>query len=107
VTAPLVVDLAAIRVQGDAMAPAYRDGDVVIYRRPRDGLAPQPGDDLLVLLSGPAGGRQLVLRRLARWDDEVLELRALNARYPAICGHPRDAVLCGQVIGRLDRTAWR
>jgi len=106
VSRPAVVDLAAIRVQGDAMAPAYCDGDVVIYRRPREGLTLRPGDDVLVLLSGPGGSLHLVLRRLARWDEEALELRALNGGHPPMCEDPHNAVLCGQVIGRLDRKAW-
>jgi len=101
----VTVDLAAIRVQGDAMAPVYCDGDVVIYCRPKDGLTVRPGDDVLVLLSDPAGSLRLVLRRLARWDSKALELRALNAVYPLIREHSRNAVLCGKVIGRLGRTA--
>lgn len=105
VTTPASVDLAVIRVQGDDMAPVYCAGDVVLYRRPGEGLALQPGDDVLVLLPGPAGGLQLLLRRLTRWDREALELRALNPRCPPICQHPRNVVLCGQVIGLLARTA--
>jgi phage repressor protein C with HTH and peptisase S24 domain len=87
------------------MAPVYCDGDVVIYCRPKDSLTVRPGDDVLVLLSDPAGSLQLILRRLARWDEEALELRAFNAGYPPIHEHSRNAVLCGKVIGRLDRTA--
>jgi phage repressor protein C with HTH and peptisase S24 domain len=94
-----------MQVAGDAMAPAYCDGDVVIYCRPREGLALRPGDDVLALLPDPAGSLHLVLRRLARWDDEVLELRVLNAGHAPIREHPRNAVLCGKVIGRLDRPA--
>lgn len=97
------IDLAAIRVQGNAMAPVYREGDVVIYCRPREDLALRPGDDVLVLLPGPAGSLQLLLRRLARWDNEALELRALNAGHPPVRENPRNAVLCGRVIGRLSR----
>ena len=85
------------------MAPLYNEGDVVIYRRPHEGLALQPGDDVLVLLPGPAGNLQLLLRRLARWDDQALELRSLRAGHPPICEHPRNAVLCGKIIGRLAR----
>ncbi|UCC63301.1 MAG: S24 family peptidase [Anaerolineae bacterium] len=95
-------DLAAIRVQGDAMAPAYCHGDVVLYRRPDEHLTLQPGDDVLVLLADPAGSLQLLLRRLTRWDKEVMELQALNAGYLPIVEHPDHAVLCGQVIARLS-----
>ena len=105
VISPVTVNLAAIRVQGNAMAPAYCDGDVVIYCRPKDGLTVRPGDDVLVLLPDPTGRLQLVLRRLDRWDGKALELRALNADHPPIREHSRNAVLCGKVIGRLDRTA--
>jgi phage repressor protein C with HTH and peptisase S24 domain len=87
------------------MAPVYRHGDVLIYRRPKEDLTLRPGDDVLVLLPDPAGSQQLVLRRLARWDEKALELRALNADHPAIREHPRNAVLCGKVIGRLARRA--
>jgi SOS-response transcriptional repressor LexA len=100
-TAPPVADLAAIRVEGNAMAPAYCDGDVVLYRRPDEHLTLQPGDDVLVLLAGPAGGLQLLLRRLARWDREGIELQALNAGYLPIVEHPEHAVVCGKVIRRL------
>jgi len=62
VISPVTVNLAAIRVQGNAMAPAYCDGDVVIYCRPKDGLTVRPGDDVLVLLPDPTGSLQLVLR---------------------------------------------
>ncbi len=103
VATPAILDLAAICIQGDAMAPVYCEGDVLIYRRPREGLALRPGDDVLVLLPGPAGSLQLLLRRLVRWDNEALELRALNAGHPPIRGHPRNAVLCGRVIGRLSQ----
>ena len=40
-------------------------------------------------------------RRLVHWDRETLELGAVNAAYLPIREHSRDAVLCGQVIGRL------
>jgi phage repressor protein C with HTH and peptisase S24 domain len=99
------VDVAAIRVQGDDMAPVYCDGDVVLYRRPGEDLAVRPGDDVLVLLPGPGGSLQLLLRRLDRWDDSALKLRALDLRRPPIHEHPRTAVLCGKVIGRLARPA--
>jgi phage repressor protein C with HTH and peptisase S24 domain len=99
------IDIAAIRVQGDAMAPVYCAGDVVLYRRPSEDLALQSGDDVLVLLPGPAGSLQLLLRRLARWDDENLELYALNLCCPPIRERSRNAVLCGKVVGRLARTA--
>ena len=95
------MNLAAIRVQDKAMTPVYCQGDVVLYRRPDERLTLQPGDDVLVLLVDPAGGLQLLLRRLARWDRETLELYAVNAAYPPIRQHRRNAVLCGKVIGRL------
>jgi SOS-response transcriptional repressor LexA len=85
------------------MMPVYCEGDVVIYRRPQEDLALQPGDDILVLLPDSGGSLQLLLRRLERWGDGALVLRALNADHPSICEHPRNAVLCGKVIGRLPR----
>lgn len=103
-TNPVRIDLAAICVRGDDMAPLYRPGDVLLYRRPGADLTLQPGDDVLVLMTDPAGRLQLLLRRLIRWDNDALELRALNARYPPIHAHPRNAVLCGKVIARLTRT---
>lgn len=102
---PASVDLAAIRVQDNAMAPIYSKGDVVLYRRPGEGLVLRPGDDVLVLLPDPISSLQLLLRRLARWDDESLELDALNPCYPSIREHPHNTVLCGKVVGRLARTA--
>jgi phage repressor protein C with HTH and peptisase S24 domain len=95
------IDVAVIRIQGDDMAPIYCDGDVVLYRRPGEDLTVRPGDDVLILLPGPEGSLRLILRRLDRWDDKALKLHALNLRYPPICAHPRNAVLCGKVIGRL------
>lgn len=106
-TPPKVVDVAAIRVQGDAMQPLYCEGDVVLYHRPGEDLALQPGDDVLVLLPGPGGSLQLLLRRLIYWDSEALELRALNAVYPPIRQSMRNAVLCGKVIGRLSQATTR
>ena len=103
VAAPATTDLAAIRVQDDAMAPIYCPGDVLLYRRPDEHLALQPGDDVLVLLAGPGGSLQLVLRRLIHWDRETLELHAINPSYPPIREHPRNAVLCGQVTGQLSQ----
>jgi len=102
-TAPpaAAVDMAAIRVRGEAMIPDYRDGDVALYRRPNEELVLRPGDDVLVLLNEPEGNLQLLLRRLVRWDEKTLELRALNPRCPPICEHPRKAVLCGKVLCRL------
>lgn len=102
-TVPKVVDVAAIRVQDDAMQPMYCEGDVVLYHRPGEDLVLQPGDDVLVLLPGPGGSLQLLLRRLIYWDSEALELRALNAVYPPIRQNMRNAVLCGKVIGRLNQ----
>jgi len=99
------VDVGALCVQGDAMSPLYREGDVVLYRRPGEDLAIEPGDDVLALLSGPEGGLHLVLRRLIRWDGKILELRPLNTHYPCICQSSQDAVLCGKAIGRLRRPA--
>lgn len=98
----LAVDLAAILVQDDAMAPVYCEGDVVLYRRPNEELTLQPGDDVLALLPGPTGHLQLLLRRVLRWDADGIELHALNPRFPAIREHPRNAVLCGKVVGRLN-----
>jgi SOS-response transcriptional repressor LexA len=103
-TAPAAVDVAAIRVRGDAMTPTYCEGDVVLYRRPGEGLTLQPGDDVLVLLPGPGSSLQLLLRRLAHWDAKILELCALNTEYPPIRENRRNVVLCGKVIGRLSRT---
>jgi SOS-response transcriptional repressor LexA len=85
------------------MAPIYCPGDVLFYRRPDEHLALRPGDDVLVLLVGPEGSLQLLLRRLIHWDREALELHAINPRYPPIREHPRNAVLCGQVTGQLSQ----
>lgn len=83
------------------MAPTYCAGDVVLYRRPSEEWTWQPGDDVLVLLPGLTCNLQLFLRRLVRWDEEMLELRALNPHFPTIREHPRNAVLCGKVERRL------
>jgi SOS-response transcriptional repressor LexA len=99
------VDVGALCVQGDAMAPLYCEGDIVLYRRPGKDLAVKPGNDVLALLPGPEGELHLVLRRLVRWDGKVLELRPLNTHYPCICRPSRDAVLCGKAIGCLRRPA--
>jgi len=93
---------AVIRVQDNAMSPLYCQDDVVIYQRPQDGMDLKPGDDVLILLVGPAGNLQLHIRRLAYWDEEELLLLALNTTHPPIHKHPRNAVLCGQVIGLLS-----
>jgi len=97
----LGVDLAVMLVQDEAMMPAYRVGDVVLYCRPGEGIVLQPGDDVLVLLPGLSSQPQLYLRRVARWDADATELYALNGDYPIIREHPRHAVLCGKVVGRL------
>jgi phage repressor protein C with HTH and peptisase S24 domain len=85
------------------MAPLYCDGDVVLYCRPGENLDLKPGDDVLVMLPGPGGSLQLLLRRLAWWDDKSLELRALNRCHRPIREHSGNAVLCGKVIGRLGQ----
>jgi len=100
--APGRIDMAVILVEDDSMAPAYCQGDVVLYQRPNENLSVKIDDDVLVLLPGLACSRRLYLRRVARWSNEILELYALNRRYPPIYENSRHVVLCGKIIGRMD-----
>lgn len=80
----------ALRVQGDSMAPVYRDGEVLLLDP--DAVASHNRDIVLLLNARPA------FRRLQH-SPEGRMLVALNPDHPSrIQPLPDDAAICGVVV---------
>jgi phage repressor protein C with HTH and peptisase S24 domain len=82
----------ALEISGDAMKPAYRDGDVVVAS---PGTAIRRGDR--VVLKTKAG--EVMLRELKRRTARSLELQSLNANQP-------DRTLAAAEVQWIARIVW-
>jgi phage repressor protein C with HTH and peptisase S24 domain len=82
----------ALEISGDAMKPAYRDGDVVVAS---PGTAIRRGDR--VVLKTKAG--EVMLRELKRRTARSLELQSLNANQP-------DRTLATAEVEWIARIVW-
>jgi phage repressor protein C with HTH and peptisase S24 domain len=82
----------ALEISGDAMKPAYRDGDVVVAS---PGTAIRRGDR--VVLKTKAG--EVMLRELKRRTARSLELQSLNANQP-------DRTLAAAEVEWIARIVW-
>lgn len=79
-----------LRVTGDSMEPAYRDGDIVFVRRQDEFV--HEGEIGIFFLNGEG-----YIKRLGR-----KELISLNPKYPPISLGEYDSVLCqGKVLGKI------
>lgn len=63
----------ALEISGDQMAPAYRDGDVIVVS---PATAIRRGDRVVV----KAIGGELMVKVLKRWTAKALELQSLDPR---------------------------
>jgi phage repressor protein C with HTH and peptisase S24 domain len=82
----------ALEISGDAMKPAYRDGDVVVAS---PGTAIRRGDR--VVLKTKTG--EVMLRELKRRTARSLELQSLNANQP-------DRTLAAAEVEWIARIVW-
>jgi phage repressor protein C with HTH and peptisase S24 domain len=82
----------ALEISGDAMKPAYRDGDVIVVS---PGTPIRRGDRVLVKTK--AG--ELMLRELKRRTAKALELQSLNAVHA-------DRTLAANDVQWIARVVW-
>jgi phage repressor protein C with HTH and peptisase S24 domain len=82
----------ALEISGDAMKPAYRDGDVIVAS---PGTAIRRGDR--VVLKTKTG--EVMLRELKRRTARSLELQSLNANQP-------DRTLAAAEVEWIARIVW-
>lgn len=81
-----------LRVNGDSMEPAYKDGDVVFVRRQDEPV--REGEIGIFALNGEG-----YMKRLGH-----KELESLNPKYPAIPIRQYDELRCfGKVLGKLSK----
>ncbi|MFR3705631.1 MAG: XRE family transcriptional regulator [Acutalibacter sp.] len=81
-----------LRVNGDSMEPAYKDGDVVFVRRQDEPV--REGEIGIFSLNGEG-----YMKRLGH-----KELESLNPKYPAIPIRQYDELRCfGKVLGKLSK----
>ncbi len=80
-----------LRVNGDSMEPAYKDGDIVFVQR-LDGESVRPGEVGIFSLNGEGYMKQLGQQQLV----------SLNPKYPPIPFSSYDRLECqGRVLGKL------
>lgn len=80
-----------VRVNGDSMEPAYKDGDIVFIQRVEDG-ALREGEVGIFALNGEGYIKQLGHRQLL----------SFNPKYPPIAVGAYDRLECqGRVLGKL------
>jgi phage repressor protein C with HTH and peptisase S24 domain len=82
----------ALEISGDAMKPAYRDGDIIVVS---PGTPIRRGDRVVVKTR--AG--EVLLRELKRRTAKSLELRSLNANQP-------DRTLAASEVQWIARIVW-
>ena len=82
----------ALEVSGDSMAPAYRDGDIVIVS---PAASVRRGDRVVV----KTGAGEIMVKELARRTARKVDLRSLN---PAHAGR----ALAARDIAWLSRIVW-
>jgi phage repressor protein C with HTH and peptisase S24 domain len=82
----------ALEISGDAMKPAYRDGDVIVVS-PATPI--RRGDRVMVKTK--AG--EVMLRELKRRTARTLELQSLNAAHP-------DRTLAASEVAWIARIVW-
>ena len=81
-----------LRVNGDSMEPAYKDGDVVFVRRQDEPV--REGEIGIFSLNGEGDMKRLGHK----------ELESLNPKYPAIPIRQYDELRCfGKVLGKLSK----
>lgn len=80
-----------VRVNGDSMEPAYKDGDIVFVERVEGGVS--EGEIGIFFLNGDG-----YIKRLGH-----MELISLNPKYPPIPVHDYDSLRCqGRALGKLS-----
>jgi phage repressor protein C with HTH and peptisase S24 domain len=82
----------ALEISGDAMKPAYRDGDIVVAS---PGTAIRRGDRVVVKTKTG----EVMLRELKRRTAKSLELQSLNANQP-------DRTLAAAEVQWIARIVW-
>ena len=83
---------AAMEISGDAMKPAYRDGDVIVVS---PGTAIRRGDRVVVKTTGG----EVMVKELKRRTAKTLELASLN---PA----QADRALAASEVEWIARIVW-
>lgn len=86
----------ALRVAGDSMAPVLVGGDVILVN-----LDAKPALEDLVLARIGDGH---VVKQLAAYATDRIELASFNAAYPPIVGHSGDVELLGVLVARFTRS---
>ncbi len=81
----------ALEITGDSMAPAFREGDVVIVQ---PGAGVRRGDRIVVRL---ANG-EVAAKELGRRNNETVELISLNPNYPARDVPAADIVWIARIL---------
>ena len=82
----------ALEVSGDAMSPAYRDGDVIIVSP----AAPVRRGDRVVVKTGSG---EIMVKELKRQTAKQIELKSLNADHP-------ERTLALEDVAWLARVVW-
>jgi phage repressor protein C with HTH and peptisase S24 domain len=92
----------ALEINGDGLAPVYREGDVLIVS---PGAPPRPGDRVVVKSSGG----EVMVKELIRQSARTVELAALNRAHPDRShpdrAHP-DRTLDRHEIAWMARIVW-
>ena len=86
-------DYLALRVSGDSMTPLLHDGDTMVLKLGAD-AAP---DTVIVARLRDDG---YVVKKVARADDEFLELESLNESYAPRSVARHEAIVLGTVVMR-------
>ena len=81
----------ALEISGDAMLPAYRDGDVIIVSP----AAPVRRGDRVVVKTGSG---EIMVKELKRQTAKQVELKSLNADHPERTLTLEDVVWMGRVV---------
>ncbi|MFH1344180.1 MAG: helix-turn-helix transcriptional regulator [Pseudomonadota bacterium] len=82
----------ALEISGDAMKPAYRDGDVIVVS---PGTAIRRGDRVVVKTTGG----EMLVKELKRRTAKTLELASLNPAYA-------DRTLASDDVEWIARIVW-
>jgi len=81
----------ALEISGDAMLPAYRDGDVIIVSP----AAPVRRGDRVVVKTGNG---EIMVSELKRQTAKQIELKSINTDHPGPILAPEDVVWIARVV---------
>src|SRR5947207_13388053 len=87
----------ALEISGDAMKPAYRDGDIIVVS---PGTPIRRGDRVVVKTTGG----EVLVKELKRRTAKTMELQSLNPRHVDRTLASADVVLIARIVGARHAT---